>query len=44
MAAPADDAPAIFSPKAILLTGGAGFIGSFVTEHLVKTYPQVRVS
>lgn len=32
-----------YEPKAILLTGGAGFIGSFVCIHLVKKYPQYKL-
>ncbi|KNC55605.1 NAD dependent epimerase/dehydratase [Thecamonas trahens ATCC 50062] len=31
-----------YKPKAVLLTGGAGFIGSNVLIHLVEKYPEVR--
>lgn len=30
-------------PQNILLTGGAGFIGSYVTNHLVTKYPAYRI-
>lgn len=33
----------IFQPKAMLLTGGAGFIGSNVLTHMVNTYPNTKV-
>ena len=33
-----------YRPKCILLTGGAGFIGSHVAIRLVKRFPDVRVS
>jgi len=33
----------VYSPKAILLTGGAGFIGSNVLIHLCKKYPHYRM-
>ena len=29
--------------KTILITGGAGFIGSHVVRHFVKKYPQYRI-
>jgi dTDP-glucose 4,6-dehydratase len=29
--------------QTILITGGAGFIGSHLTRHFVKSYPQVRI-
>ncbi|CAN8074241.1 unnamed protein product [Agarophyton chilense] len=32
-----------YSPRSILLTGGAGFIGSHVVELLVNRYPHYRV-
>lgn len=32
-----------YIPKTILLTGGAGFIGSHVVEHLVLSYPEYKV-
>lgn len=32
-----------YQPKNLLLTGGAGFIGSHVLRHLVKTYPSVKI-
>lgn len=32
-----------FVPKSILLTGGAGFIGSNVLIHIVKAYPDTNV-
>jgi dTDP-D-glucose 4,6-dehydratase len=32
-----------YKPTAILLTGGAGFIGSHVAIRLIKSYPDVKV-
>jgi FlaA1/EpsC-like NDP-sugar epimerase len=32
-----------FTPKSILLTGGAGFIGSHVALRLIKQYPSYKV-
>jgi FlaA1/EpsC-like NDP-sugar epimerase len=32
-----------YTPKTILLTGGAGFIGSHVVTRLVAKYPQYKV-
>jgi hypothetical protein len=32
-----------YKPRCILLTGGAGFIGSHVAIRLVKRYPDVKV-
>jgi FlaA1/EpsC-like NDP-sugar epimerase len=32
-----------FVPKNILITGGAGFIGSHVVSRLVAKYPQYKV-
>jgi UDP-glucose 4,6-dehydratase len=38
------DAVAVeYVPKVIMLTGGAGFIGSNVMLHIVKKYPQYRM-
>lgn len=34
---------AVYKPSAILLTGGAGFIGSHVAIRLIKNYPDVKV-
>ena len=36
-------APKTYEPKNILLTGGAGFIGSHVVIRLVKKYPQYNI-
>jgi UDP-glucose 4,6-dehydratase len=33
----------VYTPKVVLLTGGAGFIGSNVCIHLVNTYPDLRL-
>ncbi|EAX92163.1 hypothetical protein TVAG_383360 [Trichomonas vaginalis G3] len=32
-----------YQPHVILLTGGAGFIGSHVCNHLVLKYPDVKL-
>jgi UDP-glucose 4,6-dehydratase len=32
----------VYTPKAVLLTGGAGFIGSNVLVHLVQAYPDCK--
>ena len=34
---------AVYTPSTILLTGGAGFIGSHVVEHLVHTYSSYKI-
>ncbi len=33
-----------FNPGHILVTGAAGFIGSHLTDHLLRRYPQARVT
>lgn len=33
----------VYTPKAILITGGAGFIGSHVIRRLVKHHPEYKV-
>jgi UDP-glucose 4,6-dehydratase len=33
----------LYTPKAILLTGGAGFIGSHVAIRLVQQHPDIKV-
>jgi UDP-glucose 4,6-dehydratase len=38
----AAEVPDTYSPKVVLLTGGAGFIGSNVLLHLVVKYPNVQ--
>jgi UDP-glucose 4,6-dehydratase len=38
-----NEAPVVFTPKHILVTGGAGFIASHVAIRLVKNYPQYKV-
>jgi len=42
MASPASQQN-VYTPKVILLTGGAGFIGSNVLIHLATKYPQYRL-
>lgn len=37
------DDEAGYTPKNILITGGAGFIGSHVVTRLVAKYPQYKV-
>ena len=32
-----------YVPRNVLVTGGAGFIGSHVTSRLVNNYPQYKV-
>jgi UDP-glucose 4,6-dehydratase len=33
----------VYTPKNILLTGGAGFIGSHVVLRLLRNHPQYKV-
>ena len=33
-----------FNPGRILITGGAGFIGSHLTDHLLRRYPDARIT
>lgn len=33
----------VYTPKSILVTGGAGFIASHVTKLLVTKYPKYKV-
>jgi hypothetical protein len=37
------EAPVIYEPKNILITGGAGFIASHVCILLAKKYPQFNI-
>jgi hypothetical protein len=37
------DAEECYTPKNIMITGGAGFIGSHVVTRLVAKYPQYKV-
>lgn len=44
MAQNGTDPPAdVYTPKNILITGGAGFIASHVAKRLVTNYPQYKV-
>ena len=38
-----EDSIGSFRPKSILLTGGAGFIGSHVAVRLTKNHPEYKV-
>ena len=38
-----DDKGNVYTPKNILVTGGAGFIASHVVIQLVKQYPQYKI-
>jgi len=43
MSASPKEAPVVYTPKVILLTGGAGFIGSNVLIHLGAKYPDYKL-
>jgi len=34
---------ALYTPKTILVTGGAGFIGSHYVDHILEKYPSVKI-